>query len=146
SWYSHYADLSEHPLMPYKESAAALEQAFKDLGFGHKPSPALPVEMGPSDVWEGRRRAKAGLRYLATKHFALRRVRELCRIYQRKFSLAGPLAGLDADGMRDVLRSLEGRHLVLREGDGSFSVHPAVRDHFHHVAKALDQGAWHDIL
>src|SRR5262249_34852724 len=53
SWFAHYSDLSEHPLMPYKESATALEQAFKDLGFGHKPSPALPAEMGPSDVWEG---------------------------------------------------------------------------------------------
>jgi hypothetical protein len=73
-------------------------------------------------------------------------VRDLCRTYQRKWSLAGRLATLQAAELRQVLAALVGRHLVLREADFTFSVHPAVRDHFQRLAAALDQGAWHDLL
>jgi hypothetical protein len=45
-----------------------------------------------------------------------------------------------------VLDALAGRHLVLREAGGSFSVHPAVRDHFARLASAAEQGGWHDLL
>src|SRR5262249_4838147 len=83
---------------------------------------------------------------LVYKHCALRRVRELCRIHQRKWSLAGPLAPLDATALREVLDALVERHLVLREADGSFSVHPAVRDHFARLGSPADQGDWHDII
>jgi hypothetical protein len=146
SWHTHYSHLSEHPLLPYQEPPTSLENAFENLGFGKKPSPQMAAEIGHADVMEGLRRAKDGLRYLAVKHFALRRVRELCRIYQRKWSLAGPLADLDAAAIQQILTTLVERHLVLREADNSFSVHPAVRDYFHGLAKNLDQVAWHDIL
>jgi len=48
--------------------------------------------------------------------------------------------------IRQVLTTLVERHLLLREADDSFSVHPAVRDYFHGLAKGLDKVAWHDIL
>jgi hypothetical protein len=144
--YARYASLSEHPLVPFQESAPALEQAFHNLGFGKKTPAEAHAELNPSDVLRGLKQSKKGLRYLAAKHFALRRLRELCRIHQRKWSLAGPLVSLDASGMRQVLSALVARHLVVREADDFFSIHPAVRDHFHRLASALDQEAWHDIL
>jgi hypothetical protein len=144
SLYQRFADLSEHPLKPFQEAAPALEVAFQSLGFAKKK--ARPADLLPADVLGGLTRVKRALRFLAGKHAALRRVRDLCRIYQHKWALAGPLAGLDAADLRGVLEALVGRHLVLREADGAFSVHPAVRDHFRHLATALDQGAWHDLL
>ena len=38
------------------------------------------------------------------------------------------------------------RHLVLREGDGSVSVHPAVRDYFGQLATSSEQGFWHQLI
>jgi hypothetical protein len=70
----------------------------------------------------------------------------LCRLKQQKWSLAGPLASLDAAELARVLDALVGRHLVLREADGCFSIHPAVRDHFGRLATVAEQGAWHDVL
>lgn len=144
--YARYVSLSEHPLTPYKEAPPALEQAFQDLGFVKKPPAQAQDELITTDIFLGLRRSKWALRYLAAKHFALRRLRQLCRLGQRKWSLAGPLATLDAVSMRHTLDALVGRHLILREADGSLSVHPAVRDHFHRLAMALDQRAWHDVL
>jgi hypothetical protein len=143
SWYAHFAALSEHPLMPFRKAAPALEQAFQKMGLVEKRRPA---ELIPADVVEGLKRAKRALCYLMSKHFALQRVRELCRTYQGKWVLAGPLANLCASDLHQVLEALVGRHLLHREGNGFFSVHPAVRDHFHRLATTLDQGAWHDIL
>jgi hypothetical protein len=34
----------------------------------------------------------------------------------------------------------------LREADGSFSVHPAVRDHFYRLATASNPEAWHEVV
>ena len=52
----------------------------------------------------------------------------------------------DAEGMRQVLECLAERHLLLGEGDGSYSVRPAVKDHFQHLAGARHQQSWRDIL
>ena len=38
------------------------------------------------------------------------------------------------------------RHLALREGDGSVSVHPAVRDYFSQLATGSEQGFWHQLI
>ena len=38
------------------------------------------------------------------------------------------------------------RHLALREGDGSVSVHPAVRDYFSQLATGQEQGFWHQLI
>jgi hypothetical protein len=146
---AHYVrclELEQHPLSPFKDPAPALEKAFLVTGHGPKPKPALPSDFDPADVVAGHNRARRAVRYLIGKHFALRRVRELCRLYQRKWELAGPLAGLDPPGLRRILDALIGRHLVLREASGSFSVHPAVRDHFGRRAGAAEAGAWHDLL
>src|SRR5262249_47321959 len=144
AFYARYASLGEHPLNPFEGPAPALEQAFHKLGFPK--SASVPADLAPPDVLRGLTQAKLGLRYLAGKHFALRRLRELCRIQQRKWSLAGPLVNLDTNGLHRTLAALANRHLILREADGSFSLHPAVRDHFGRLAAALDQGAWHDVL
>jgi hypothetical protein len=86
------------------------------------------------------------LSFLVGKHFALRRVHELCEVRQRKWSLAGPLAPLDADEIRRLLAALVGRHLLVREADGSYSVHPAVRDHFSRRGGLSDSEAWHELI
>jgi tetratricopeptide (TPR) repeat protein len=53
---------------------------------------------------------------------------------------------MDPAELRQAVDALVGRHLVLREADGSFSVHPAVRDHFYRLAGTTEGGAWHDII
>ena len=141
-----YLELRNHPLLPFREPPSALEQAFQALGFGKKKTGRVPGDYGPWDVLRSLKRLQQRLRYLAGKHLALRRVRDLCRLYQRKWALAGPLADLDRAGLRRGLDALLGRHLLLRESDGSFSVHPAVRDHFARLGDAADQGGWHDVL
>jgi hypothetical protein len=140
-----YLELRKNPLLPFKETDPLLEESFQTLGYA-KPPRRKPEDLSPADVLKLLRRVWGQIRDLVFKHFALRRVRELCRVYQRKWALAGPLAPLDAVALRQVLDALVGRHLVLREADGSFSVHPAVRDHFGRLANAPEQGAWHDIL
>jgi tetratricopeptide (TPR) repeat protein len=105
----------------------------------------MVVDLTPNDVIRSLKWVTQQLRYLAGKHFTLLRVLELCRLYQQKWFLAGALAPLDREGLGQVLDALVGRHLVLRESDGSFSVHPAVRDHFARLGTA-EQGDWHDLL
>src|SRR5439155_11625662 len=116
----------------------------KKVGF--KPSKWTPVDLGPAGVVHAFRRARNLLQHLVRKHRLLRGVREVCRYHQRKAALAGPLAELDAAGLGQVLESLVRRHLVLRETAGSYSIHPAVRDHFHRVALSRDGGGRHDLL
>jgi hypothetical protein len=141
-----YVELADHPLLPFKDPSPALLQAFQALGFGKPKGRRVVEDLSPYDFLRALKRVIQQLRYLAGKHFALKRVRELCHLYQQKWSLAGPLAPLDAGMLRQVLGTLVGRHLVLRESDGSFSVHPAVRDHFSRLATTGEQGSWHDLL
>jgi hypothetical protein len=141
-----YAELRSSPLLPFKEPNAALEAAFQAAGFAKRQRRGPLEDLGPYDVQRGLKSAGKRLRYFVAKHFALRRVRELCAVYQRKWSLAGPLAPLSAAELREALGALVRRHLVLRESDGSFSVHPAVRDHFLRLAASGEQGGWHDVL
>jgi hypothetical protein len=139
-----YLELAQHPLLPFKEEIPeALEEAFRGLGWSG-PLSRRPADLAPTDVAGDWSRVRAQLRYLTGKHFALQRVRQLCRAHQQKWSASGALAPLDAAALRQVLNALVGRHLVLREADDSFSVHPAVRDHFAGLAAASGQGAWHD--
>ncbi len=141
-----YLELAGHPLLPFKEKLPeALESAFQSMGWSGPPT-RRPADLAPSDVLADWKRVRQQIRYLTGKHFALRRVRELCRSYQKKWAAAGPLAPLDAAGLRQVLDALVGRRLILREADGSFSVHPAVRDHFARLAAAPELGAWHDLI
>jgi hypothetical protein len=140
-----YQELRSHPLMTYKKLPPALETAFA-FGGASVPSRYLSGDLGPSDIVRAFNRVQAELRLLTYKHFLLRRVRELCRIYQRKWALAGPLAQLDEAGLHQALEALVSRHLVLRESDGSFSVHPAVRDHFARLGSEAERGGWHDLL
>jgi hypothetical protein len=86
------------------------------------------------------------LQRFAVKHLALRRVREICRLYQQKWQASGPLALLDADMLRQALDSIVGRHLALREDDGSVRVHPAVCDYFGQLETALERGFWHHLI
>jgi hypothetical protein len=142
--YARYQELREHPLTPFQKPPAQLEAAFQ--GMGWKTRPPAGQELSPHDVVEAYHRVRQGLRHLVYKHFALRRVRELCRLYQQKWALAGPLAHLDPGELGAVLLALVGRHLVLREAGGTFAVHPAVRDHFGRLADASEQGTWHNLI
>jgi hypothetical protein len=137
--------LSRHTYINAKEPPPQLHLAFAKAGYKSSPL-RLPADLSPADVHEAYRRVKAELCFLTYKHFMLWRVRELCRLYQRKWALAGPLAQLDAAGLRQSLAALVDRHLVLRESDGSFSVHPAVRDHFGRLGAEGERGGWHDLL
>jgi hypothetical protein len=141
-----YVELYNHRLMPRPKPPPILERAFMSLGIGGWKPKRVIEDLGPLDVVHLLKWVTWQLAYLAGKHLALKRVRELCRLYQQKWSLAGTLAPLDAAQLRQVLASLVGRHLVLHESDGSFSVHPAVRDHFSRLATAGEQGDWHDLL
>ncbi|MCI0639809.1 MAG: hypothetical protein L0Y58_25420 [Verrucomicrobia subdivision 3 bacterium] len=149
AFYTRFAELSEHPLMPCPDIDPALEKAFATLGYSSKPR-AQPTqvagELQTHDVLQSFQSVQRRLRYLAGKHSALRRVRELCRRAQRKWALSGPLAELEAGELRRALDSLVARHLVLREADGAFNVHPAVRDHFYRVATMVQAESWHDLL
>jgi hypothetical protein len=142
--YARYCKLRHHPLLPFQEPHQPLSAAFAHLGWEPEKSPA--EDLGPADVLRAFRRVRQELDWLALKHFALCRVRELCRLQQRKWALAGPLAVLDAAGLRRVLEALAGRHLVLREADGSVTAHPAVRDHFARLGSTAERGQWHDLL
>src|SRR5262249_19076929 len=126
--YVQFRKLRDHPLLPYKEPDPVLSAAFQHLGWAPARRPA--EDLSPADVLAQFRRVRRSLAWLAFKHFALRRVRELCRLHQQKWALAGPLAPLGAAELRQVIESLITRHLVLREADGSLTAHPAVRDHF----------------
>ncbi len=141
-----YLQLGRHPLMPSGDPAPALQQAFQDLGYSQEQARGVIEDLEPADLLYAIKRVREQLRHLTYKHFSLQRVRELCRLYQRKWAMAGPLAELKAADVRQVLDNLVSRHLALREADGSFSVHPAVRDHFYRLATAGDQGSWHDII
>jgi hypothetical protein len=143
---AHYLELAQHPLQPFKEPLPeALEEAFQRLGWSRSRG-SDSWDFGPSDVVKAMQRVRQRLRYLTGKHFALRRVRELCRAGQRKWSAAGALAPLDAGSMRQIRNGLVSRHLVLHEADDSFTVHPAVRDHFSRLAAGENQGIWHDLI
>ena len=67
-------------------------------------------------------------------------------LYQQKWQSSGPLATLDAPALERALSDLVDRHLVLREADGTLSVHPAVRDYFAGLATAAERGFWHHLI
>jgi hypothetical protein len=149
--YSQYRKLRDHPLLPFKEKKALfkekkalLSEVFADLEWD-KPH-GIAEDLDPVDVLRLLRKVECRLRWLVLKHEALRRVHELCRLHQQKWVLAGPLAYLDAAGLRQVLDSLISRHLVLRESDGTFTAHPAVRDHFARLGSAKERGLQHELL
>jgi len=138
-------ELSQHPSSPHLKPPKLLQQAFVQVGW-NKFLTHLPTDLDPSDVRQALSGVEEELQALASKHFVLRRVRDLCRLYQRKWALAGPLAHLDGARLRRVLAALCDRHLVLRESDGAFSVHPAVRDHFGRLGTESERGEWHNLL
>ncbi len=142
--YGHYRKLREHPLLPFKEPVPLLSAAFAQLDWEVGRGPV--EDLSPADVLKQLRRVERQIVWLVHKHSALKSVHELCRMHQQKWSLAGPLAPLDAPQLRQVLASLVGRHLVLREADGSFTAHPAVRDHFARLGSASERGRWHELL
>src|SRR5262249_24679437 len=140
-----YEEYRRHPFSGAQEPPAALEQAFHWLGWS-KASPLEYADMSPADVKRGLRDWRRTLRRYAVKHRALRQVGEHCRLHQRKWRSSGPLAHLDAAAMGRALASLVDRHLVLREADGTLSVHPAVRDYFAGLTTADDRGLWHHLI
>jgi hypothetical protein len=141
-----YLNLGRDLLMPVQvKMDPTLELAFEKLGW-KRLGRRRGEDFRPDDLLYAYKRVRQRLWHLAGKHFVLRRVHELTDFYQRKWSLAGPLAPLDAADLRRVLDALVGRHLAAREADGSFSIHPAVRDYFYRVAIADRQIGWHDLL
>jgi hypothetical protein len=141
-----YLELRADPLMPFNEKVdSTLEQAFQHLGWKKKAH--WPIgDLTPGDLLSSYTRVRQRLLKLAGKHFALRCIRKLCAFYQRKWSLSGELATLNAAGLHRVLDTLVGRRLAIREADGSFSIHPAIRDYFYRLAVTQQQGGWHDLL
>ncbi len=140
-----YDKLRQHPLLPYKEPPESLELAFLKEGWINL-SELTTEDITPADVMHAFFSVKQRLQRLAIKHGVLRRVRELCRLHQQKWEAGGPLSALDSGSLSQVLEGLIGRHLVLREGNGSLSVHPAVRDYFGQLATASQRGFWHHLI
>ena len=139
-----YNELRLHPLLPFTQPPAPLA-AILEQSWG-KPAEESYADLTPDDVLRAYRRVRQDLQRFAVKHLALRRVREICRLYQQKWQAGGVLANLDAATLRQAVESLVARHLALREDDGSVSVHPAVRDYFGRLATAADQGFWHHLI
>jgi hypothetical protein len=142
--YQRYLELRAHPLMPYKESGASNMEWLKKAGLGKHILAAESTTV--LDVLYSFQRCQRHLRYLVFKHFALQRIRELCRLYQNKWVLAGPLAMLDRQELGQALDRLVERHLLLKETGRSFNAHPAVRDHFARRAQSADAQTWHDLI
>ena len=141
-----YDQYHNHPFASDKKPPSELESAFLSEGWG-KVSPSGPdPDLTPADVLRALWRQKLVLQQFAIKHRALRLVREQCRLYQQKWQASGPLAMLDAAAVGAALTALVGRHLVLREADGSLSVHPAVRDYFAGLTTATERGFWHHLI
>lgn len=144
--YARYRELHQHPLLTFKDPDHLLTSAFQLMGWGPTGQPGKGEDLGPASVQRAYRRVRQQLGALAARHQVLRRVREVCRLHHRKWALAGPLATLDPAGLCRTLGALIGRHLVLREADGSYTAHPAVRDHFARLGSAAERGQWHDLL
>jgi hypothetical protein len=142
-WYERYLKL--RPLF-VKHTSEETPQWLKSAGLKSKKSRRPAEDISPEELTWAFTQVERRLHFVTTKHFALRRLRELCRLYQRKWVLAVPLAPLDAAAVKELLDSLVARHLALREGEGLYSVHPAVRDHFSRLAPAGEQDTWHDLL
>ena len=140
-----HKELRAHPLLPFKEPPAPLESAFLHAGWGKLVTPKF-ADLTPADVLHAYRRVRQILQRFAIKHLALRRVHEICHLYQQKWQAGGPLSALDADSLRQTLATLVRRHLALREADGSITVHPAVRDYFGQLATASERGFWHHLI
>jgi hypothetical protein len=140
-----YNEYRSHPLYNYQEPPSALTKAFLDVGW-LPPTAEDFSHMTPADVEMALRRARRAVKRLAIKHRALRLVGEQCRLHQRKWRSSGPLATLDAAAIGRALSALVDRHLVLREADGTLSVHPAVRDYFAGLTAADDRGLWHHLI
>jgi hypothetical protein len=138
-------ELRIHPLLPFKDPPAPLGLAFLHAGYS-MPARSVSEDLTADDVMRAFRRARQVLQRFAVKHLALRQVRELCRLYQEKWQAGGPLAMLDAATLRQALLGLVGRHLALREANGSVSVHPAVRDYFNQLTTASERGFWHHLI
>jgi hypothetical protein len=140
-----YNELRHHPLLPFQEPPTSLEVAFLIQGW-IKTSKQSMADLTPADVVEAFRRVKQTVWKLAIKHAVLRQVRKLCDLHQKKWESSGVLSALDSGAMGKVLEALIARHLVLREADGSVSVHPAVRDYFGQLATASQRGFWHHLI
>ncbi len=139
-----YQSFQNHPLFPYKKKPEVLEAAFFKEGWG--PVEPRAQDLTPPDLLHAVQRERAIVQRFAVKHFALRRVHEICKLYQRKWQASGPLAALEASALQRALDGLVLRHLALREADGSVSVHPAVRDYFAQLATSSEQGFWHQLI
>jgi hypothetical protein len=130
------------------EPEAYVEWVFKKYGW--ESQTRAPEDITAENIAERLSRVRLRLRWLAAKHAVLARVREVCRLRQRKWALAGPLAALDAGAVRKAVAALADRHLVVREADGSVGVHPAVRDHFARLGAGTGAGTegsgWHDLI
>jgi hypothetical protein len=146
-----YRELRDHPLMLYKKQTSGefdpkLEGAFLNMGWLSAPGQKLWNDLNALDVLRAFQRVSRELGEMVWKHNVLRRVRDVCRARRQKWALAGPLAALDPGELRQTIEGLVSRRLVLREADGSYSVHPAVRDHFARLASADKQGRWHELI
>ena len=140
-----YDELPQPSAVPYKEPPRRWRRRSSSEGWGKVVAGRLRrPDAGGRDAAFGGRSAR--LQQFAVKHRALRLVGEQCRLYQQKWQASGPLATLDAAGARAGASGLVDRHLVLREADGTLSVHPAVRDYFAGLATAAERGFWHHLI
>ena len=83
-----HKELRAHPLLPFKEPPAPLESAFLHAGWGKLVAPKF-ADLTPADVLHAYRRVRQVLQRFAIKHLALRRVHEICHLYQQKWQAGG---------------------------------------------------------
>ncbi|HJT36601.1 MAG TPA: ATP-binding protein [Pirellulales bacterium] len=117
----------------------SLRRTLRDLGFAEGPVRRRQVDFHPADWAKAIRRASLEFAHWIAKDYVLRRLGELCRRYQTKWSRAGALAPLDTHALNQAIDSLVRRHLALCSEQGALEVHPAVRDHFKRLATSESQ-------
>ena len=99
--------MHNHPLYPYNKPPAALEAAFAKEGWGKRPrSSAFVPDLTAGDILNAIWRERSILQRIAVKHVVLRRVREICKLYQQKWQASGPLATLDSQALDKALSGL----------------------------------------
>ena len=141
---SRYQELHNHPLYPYKKPPARWSWRFAKRAGARLARRRCYPDLTPADVLRAIRRETRDL--AAVRHQALGSATGARALPALPAEVAGERPAGDARcrGLQRP-RGLVGRHLVLREADGSVSVHPAVRDYFA-LATSAEQGFWHHLI
>ena len=108
-WIILYNELRHHSMLPFREVRDDLEKAFLKAGWIKSSAAEKGEDLTPADVMQTFRSVKQKLQKYAVKHRILRRIRQVCSVFQQKWKASGSLAALDARELEQALLALVGR-------------------------------------